>query len=122
MIELKALVVSTVSGSWKILRIAWTAASHPPSWPAHSWSGPAAASTSLLTILSMAFAMMHLENSPTLIARWALVDWDYRRQATRALKPSGWTREAAIRLPTPASALQRLVEADSNDEHMRRHA
>ena len=45
LIELKALVASTrraasVSGSWNILRIAWTAASHPPSWPAHSWSGP----------------------------------------------------------------------------------
>ena len=128
LIELKALVASTrraasISESWKILRIAWTAASQPPSWPAHSWSGLAAASTSLLTILSTAFAIMHLGTSPTPMGLTpGHLLRGIRQQATRALKPSGWIRVVAICLPTPANAVQRLVEADLNDEHMRRQA
>ena len=71
----------------------------------------------------MAFAMMRLGTSPTSIGLTPghLLS-GIRRQATKAVKPSGWTREVAIRLPTSASAVQRLVEADLNDEHMRRHA
>jgi len=83
--ELKALFASTkstasVSGAWKMLRMACTAASQPPSWPAQSWSGPAASSTSPPMIFKMVLAMILLGTSPTPIGltpgQWALIERD----------------------------------------------
>ena len=45
-----------------------------------------------------------------------------RRQATKALRPSGLTRVVAMRLVTLASEEQRLCEADLKEEHSRLQA
>lgn len=118
LIELKALVASTnraasISESLKILCIAWTAASHPLSWPAYSWNEPAAASTSLFTILSTAFGIIHLGTSPTPMSHfWAFIE----RNKVTSHRPSGWVGVVAVCLPTLANAVQRLVEAYLNDK------
>jgi len=115
--RVKALFASTkstasVSGAWKMLRMAYTAASQPSSWPAHSWSGPAASSTSPPMIFKMALAMILLRTSPTPIGLTpGHLSSGIRRQATNALSPSRLTLVVAMR-PTPASAIHKLFEAD----------
>ena len=98
--------------------MACTAASQPPSWPAHSWSGSAASSTSLPMIFKMVFAMILLGTSPTPIGLTpGHLLRGMRRQATNALSPSGLTVVLAMRRPTPASAIHKLLEADLKEEH-----
>ena len=99
-------------------RIACTAASQPPSWPAHNWSGSAASSTSPPMIFKMVFAMILLGTSPTPIGLTPghLLS-GMRREAINALSPSGLTvvLYSNVRL-TPASAVHELLEADLKEE------
>ena len=44
------------------------------------------------------------------------------RQATKALRPSGLTKEVQSLRPTAAREEQRSLEADLNEEHSLRHA
>ena len=85
--ELNAFVASTRStaselGVLKISLIAWTAASHPPSCPAHTCKGPAASSMSQLITLSTALAIIRLGTSINQPYKWA-----HQRSAYAQLSP-----------------------------------
>ena len=87
----------------------WTAASHPPFWPAHTFRGPAASSTSFPIIRSIAFAMMCLGTSSTLIGLTpGHLFRGIRWQATKALILCGFTNEEHRRRPTAARVEHRL--------------
>ena len=91
----------------------WTVASQPPSWPAHSWSVPAASSTSPLMILKMAFVSLSL--GPIGLTPGHLSS-GIRRHAVNALSPSVLTLVVVIQWPELASAVQRLLEAELKEE------
>ena len=121
--ELKAFEASTRSAPWtssslKNWRIAWIAASQPPSWPAQTWRGPAASCISYLKRLSTALAIILLGTSPTPIGLTPGHLFNgINRQATKALRLSGWILQVQILWPTAARTEQRSWEADLKEEH-----
>ena len=110
---LKALEASTskapcTSGSAKNWRMAWTAASQPPSWPAHTCRGPAAFCMSRRKRLRIALAIIRLGISPTPIGLTpGFLFRGIKRQETKALRSSGWMLEEQILRPTAARAWHR---------------
>lgn len=71
----------------------------------------------------MVFAMIRRGTLPTPIGLTpGHLSSGIRRQATKALSPSGLTAVVAIRRPTPASAAHRLFEADLKEEQSLLHA
>ena len=72
--RLNASEASTKSAPWqlssaKVSRMAWTAASQPPSWPAHSWVVPTACKMLGLMADSVTLPMILLRTSATPIGR-----------------------------------------------------
>ena len=81
----------------KMSLMACMVASHPPSCPAHTCKGPAALRTSSFTMLITALAMIRLGTSPTPIGLTpGYLLSVMSRQATRALRPSGWKGSVQI--------------------------
>ena len=74
-------------------------------------------------IFKMAFAMILRETSPTPIGLTpGHLSSGIRRHTTKALSPSGLTPVVAMRRPTLASAVHRLLEADLKEEQSLLHA
>ena len=87
--------IASVSSSWKILDMAWTAASHPPGRPAQSCKLPALSMISGFTTETIAFPTICLRISPTPIGLTpGFLSRDIKRQAMYASRDelrSGWT-------------------------------
>ena len=78
---------------------------------------------SLERIHRLALEMIRRGTSPMPIGLtpWHLSNGS-RRQAMKAIKASGLTREVQSQRPTAAREEQRSLEADLNEEHSRRQA
>ena len=95
------------------------AASQPPSWPAHTWSGPAAVWMSSLSTLRIALAMILLCTSPMPIGRTpGHLSRGINLHATKALRYAGLIGAVHRCFPTLARAEQRSVDALNEQQRL----
>ena len=123
---LKAFDASTIKtashdSSSKIAVMAWTAASAPASWPAHSFRGPAAFRTSAFVTAITAMPTIRRTTSQIPIGRTpGFLSKGINRQARKASKPCGSTESVQRRRAHLANAEQRSLECRWKPVQIRR--
>jgi len=97
-------------------------ASHPEGWPAHSCIGPAASSTSFLTIYRTALAISHLLTSPIPIGLTpGFLISVIRQQAVKAASPAGSTNAVANLLATGQMCTVSSMQQHPNQKNRQHH-